>query len=202
MHSQMTVREKLDVLYDLALTNSDFQDGIGIEEATALVSQVLRNHQQLIPYNELEMSVQKVFSKDRLNGLIAAYWTNLSTSEIQSESKAKCSLSDFLNGKGSLQVDLTSEVRETLNNLTNFSGNKIIDFNLQTSLFSHISNFFEKNEIGLRLMGQSLKFGQIKQLYRLCLVVQVGNGERVVYEVYYNLSNGLVQNADNKEGES
>lgn len=83
LQSQMTVREKLDILYDIAEINSEYSDGIQIEEVTALFAQVLTNHQQLIPYNELQLNVEKAFSRGRVNGLIAAYWTNLPSCQIQ-----------------------------------------------------------------------------------------------------------------------
>lgn len=51
--SPLTVKQKLDIMYDIASYTNKYVDGIDLKTATNIFSTVLRQHQVFVPYNEL-----------------------------------------------------------------------------------------------------------------------------------------------------
>lgn len=51
--SPITVKQKLDIMYDIASYSNRHVDGIDVKTATNIFSSVLRQHQVYVPYNEL-----------------------------------------------------------------------------------------------------------------------------------------------------
>jgi len=73
----------------------------------------------------------------------------------------------------------------------NLFGNKVIDFNDDTSPFKNISDILASSDeidLGTKLLAQTKKLGaQRSEKYRLCLLSQVTGGERIMTEVKYTL---------------
>lgn len=77
----------------------------------------------------------------------------------------------------------------------NLFGNKVIDFNDDTSPFKTISNIFASStqtDLGNKLLQQTKSLGpQRSEKYRLCLLSQVTGGERIMTEVKYTLDGNI-----------
>lgn len=112
--SPITVKEKLDVLYDLADAGSYLGDGINLSDALNIYQTVLSQHLYYLPNNELKTQVEQIFNRGETCGIVAAYWTK----KMQSELKFDMSR-DSENGVSSLEefVGLTNIPKD----LTKFS---------------------------------------------------------------------------------
>lgn len=119
-----------------------------------------------MPSNELRTQVENVFNGGEISGIVGAYWTrktadNLTSAEIKydmdkSEASGFTSLEEFLassqpgRNKGDLNaqqlqdsvIDITKEFQETFVMYQNLFGNKLLDFNEDTSPFKHFNNIF------------------------------------------------------------
>jgi len=82
-------------------------------------------------------------------------------------------------------------------------GNKVLDFNDNTSPFIQLNNIFAstgKSDLGdlLAAKTRSLGEGQAKR-YRLCLLSQIAGGERVLTEIRYDLEEGCIVLSDEQK---
>lgn len=98
----MTVKEKLDLLYDITDMCNKFVDGIDLNAATMIYQLVLQQHLYFLPFNELRTQVENVFNKGEICGIIGAFWTKKMASEIKYDMRRDTesgvySLEDFLN---------------------------------------------------------------------------------------------------------
>lgn len=73
-------------------------------------------------------------------------------------------------------------------------GNKLLDFNNDTSPFAHIDNLFlsqgEKG-LGMKLLSSTSSLTRADD-YRLIILSQISGGERIQSEFQYNSSGKLV----------
>jgi hypothetical protein len=81
--SPITVKEKLDLFYDITDISNKQVDGIDINDAHMIYETILRQHLYYLPSNELRTHVESVFNKGHVSGITAAYWTSKFTSEIK-----------------------------------------------------------------------------------------------------------------------
>jgi len=93
-------------------------------------------------------------------------------------------------------IDVTKEVQETFVMYQNLFGNKLLDFNDDTSPFKQFNNIFAstgKGDLGSILLEKTLSLGRaLSKKYRLCLVSQIAGGERTLTEIKYNLTDGSI----------
>ena len=87
-------------------------------------------------------------------------------------------------------VDITKEFLETVVMYQNLYGNKVLDFNNDSSPFEHINSIFAstgKSNLGELLLSKTKGFGDaIAKRYRLCIISKIARGERVVNEFEYD----------------
>jgi hypothetical protein len=100
-------------------------------------------------------------------------------------------------------MDITKEFQETFVMYQNMFGNKVLDFNDNTSPFIQLNNIFAstgKSDLGdlLAAKTRSLGEGQAKR-YRLCLLSQIAGGERVLTEIRYDLEEGCILLSDEQK---
>ena len=98
--SPITVKEKLDLLYDITSACNKFVEGIDIKNAVAIFNTVLRQHQVFIPFNELYNQTEKVFNNDQVCGVLSVFWSRKMASQIKYDMNVEeigvVSLTDFL----------------------------------------------------------------------------------------------------------
>lgn len=79
----------------------------------------------------------------------------------------------------------------------NLYGNKMLDFNDDSSPFSHINQLFMstgKANVGEQVLERLAQLGGgINTKYRLCIVSKIAGGERVLTEVFYDTITGKLQ---------
>ena len=163
LQSPMTVKEKLDLIYDLVDMSSKFVDGIDMHDAHMIYETLLRQHLYYMPHNEMRTQVEHVYNDGDISGIVAAYWTKKITSEIKFDMNRKevTSLENFLansNIKTVSTVDVTKEVQETFVMYQNLFGNKILDLNDDTSPFIKFNNLFAssgKADLGSLILSKS-----------------------------------------------
>ena len=102
LQSPITVKEKLDILYDLSDVTNKYVDGIDINAAHMIYDTLLRQHLYYIPTNELRTQVENVFNQGLVTGIVGAYWTKKIISEIKHDlvkapEKGYVRLEEFLN---------------------------------------------------------------------------------------------------------
>ena len=73
--SPITVKEKLDLLYDLTDISNKSVDGIDIHDAHMIYETILRQHLYYVPSNELRTEVENVFNQGCISAITGAYWT-------------------------------------------------------------------------------------------------------------------------------
>lgn len=88
----------------------------------------------------------------------------------------------------------------------NMFGNKVLDFNDNTSPFLNFNNIFAstgKSDLGDLLLAKTRSLGEAHtKRYRLCLISQIAGGERVLTEIRYDLKEGtIVLSEDQKPNE-
>lgn len=152
--SPVTVKEKLDVMYDIANMCNKFVDGIDIHSATMIFSTVLRHHLVYLPFNELQNLVEQVFNQGEVCGVVAAYWTRKMAPEVKYDiardaESGFIALEDFLGQTIDAKdisryqtIDLTREFQETFLMYQNLYGNKVLDFNDVSSPFTQLNQIF------------------------------------------------------------
>lgn len=147
--SPLTVKEKLDLLYDMTSYCNKSIDGIDMNEAHMIYETILRQHLYYVPSNELRTQVENVFNRGQVAGITHAFWTSKFSTEIKYDmiisDENGCSLRQLLRGQGPTNVtiiDVTREIQETFVMYQNFVGNKTIDFNDDTSPFKQFANLF------------------------------------------------------------
>ena len=79
LQSPITVKEKLDILYDITDMSNKFVDGIDVHDALMIYKTILQQHLYYIPQNELRNIVETVFNEGEISEIIGAYWTNKSS---------------------------------------------------------------------------------------------------------------------------
>ena len=101
LQSPITVKEKLDIIYDLNNQTNKFVDGIDIHDVVMIYKLMLKQHLYFIPYNELRSVVERIFNNGYVSGIVGAYWTKKDQSTIKfdmdkSSKSGYCTLEDFL----------------------------------------------------------------------------------------------------------
>ena len=147
LQSPMTVKEKLDLLYDLVDMSSKFIDGIDMHDAHMIYETLLRQHLYYMPHNEMRTQLEHIYNDGEIPGIVGAYWTNGQSFQIKYDMNKKevTSLENFLansNHKSGTIVEVTKEVQETFVMYQNMFGNKILDLNDDTSPFIKFNNLF------------------------------------------------------------
>jgi hypothetical protein len=195
MQSPMTVKEKLDLIYDITDMSSKLVDGIDMHDALMIYTTLLRQHLYFMPLNEMRTQIEHVFADGQIAGIIGAYWTKKIASEIKYDMNKKdiTTLDDFLSNsnKQTTIVDVTKEVQETFVMYQNMFGNKILDLNDDSSPFVKLNNLFAstgKADLGSLILQRSQSLGN----FRLCIISQIDGGERILTEVKYSSDGSLV----------
>jgi len=126
--SPATVKEKLDILYDLTDSSNKYVDGIDMHDVVMIYDTILRQHLYYLPFNELRTQVERVFNKGNVAGIVGAFWTRARKAEIKldmprTEKSGFHSLEAFLKTGASFDhkqsptqfaiVDVTQEVQVT-----------------------------------------------------------------------------------------
>ena len=101
--SPITVKEKLDLIYDITDMSNKSVDGIDTHDAHQIYETILMQHLYYLPSNELRTQVENVFNKGHVSGITGAYWTSKFTSEIKFDmtlngANGFIMLQDFLDG--------------------------------------------------------------------------------------------------------
>lgn len=73
--SPITVKEKLDILYDISSYCNKFVDGIDFKSAVMIFNSVLRHHQVYMPFNELYNQTEKIFNQGVVCGIVSVFWS-------------------------------------------------------------------------------------------------------------------------------
>lgn len=74
--SPVTVKEKLDIQYDIINMANTSVDGIDVQDAITLYQSILKHHLYSMPYNEITSVAESAFtSNGDVGGIVAAYWT-------------------------------------------------------------------------------------------------------------------------------
>jgi hypothetical protein len=85
----------------------------------------------------------------------------------------------------------------------NLFGNKVLDFNDDTSPFNVLNNIFAstgKSDVGDLLLEKTKTLGEVQaKKYRLCLLSQIAGGERVMTEIHYDLEDGKLIVPEDKQ---
>jgi len=181
--SPITVKEKLDIIYDIMNMSTKFSDGIDTASALNFFNSSLRIHQKFLPFNELSNQMEKTLNGD-VCGIVSAFWTKRATEQIKYDTPEveTVSYTDFMRSGGrDAIVDLTKEVQETLQMYHTLYNNKVLDFNDGTvfSDFNRLLMSTGDSNSGLNLINKTAG-------YRLCLITQVADGERILTELSYN----------------
>ena len=99
-----------------------------------------------MPHNELNSQIELVYNQE-VCGIISAFWTKKMPGDIKFDMQRDVEngvtrLEDFLGQTISMRdasnyaaIDLTVEVQETFNMYQNLYGNKVLDFNDNSSPF-------------------------------------------------------------------
>lgn len=76
----------------------------------------------------------------------------------------------------------------------NLYGNKVLDFNDDSSPFNEFNKLFlstGKNDIGDRILKRLGELGGgLNTKYRLCIISKISGGERVMTEIFYDTQDG------------
>jgi len=174
----MTVKEKLDVLFDMTDLCNPKVEGIDLQDVFSLYSSILNAHQCYLPPNELRTQMELAYAPNS-TGIISAFWTRKFVSEIkydmdQSEVNGFLSLESFLEyehdprrsgamtpqqkQKQFSTIDLTTEVCRTLAAFENMFGSKKIDLNESMSPFSNLNLMLAgtgHTDLGSKLMSKT-----------------------------------------------
>ena len=108
--SPITVKEKLDILYDITDMCNKFVDGIDLNAATMIYHLVLQQHLYFLPFNELRAQVENVFNRGEICGIVGAFWTSKMAAEIKYDMRRDTesrvySLEDFLNDQNEAKLN-------------------------------------------------------------------------------------------------
>ena len=130
--SHCTIKEKFDILYDLFDWNDGVSDGLDMNSIFLLIKTIFERNLYYWPSHELFNLVEMSFDLG-VSGIYQAFWTQ---SKKQDQPTVK--LREVLGLQKieyGLSIDVTEEVQETLNSYQRMFGNKIIDFNHDSSAF-------------------------------------------------------------------
>lgn len=133
--SPVTVKEKLDILYDITNQSNKNVDGIDMHDALMIFDTTLKQHLYYIPYNELRTEVERVFNAGRISMILAAYWTKKNTGAIKYDMPTNsktgyCTLESFISrgyfdSADAFQIiDVTSEVQASIQSYISMYGTK------------------------------------------------------------------------------
>lgn len=89
-------------------------------------------------------------------------------------------------------VDVTEEVQETLNSYQRMFGNKVLDFNYDSSAFKNIGTLIKGGEDMVRKTAAAGKRAGASSQYKLVLFYQVSS-ERYMFEVRYDEKGHLLK---------
>lgn len=113
LQSPITVKEKLDCLYDIVDIGNKYVDGIDLHDVWMIYETILSRHLYYVPLNELRTQIENIYN-GQVSGIIGAYWTKKFVSEIKSDMPKTdvTSLEDFLSQSGGQfsVVDVTKEL--------------------------------------------------------------------------------------------
>jgi hypothetical protein len=214
-NSPLTIKEKLDVIYDTQNASNRFTDGVDLQEATLLYYSILNAHMYHLNYNELLTATEHVLTNG-VSGVLAAFWTRKSVGEIKFEMDRSAgngclSAEDFL---GSLLVntkvaarqlscvDVTGEVQATIQQYINLYGGKVFDFNSGTSPFANLNALLLGTgdaAMGDRLLSKTRSAAEYPGRFRMCLICELQGAERAMIELKYNTETGELISAPVQE---
>ena len=80
--SPLTIKEKLDVIYDMQSASSRFVDGIDLQEAALLFYNCLNAHMYHLNFNELLTATEHALTNS-VSGVLAAFWTKKGRGEVK-----------------------------------------------------------------------------------------------------------------------
>ena len=76
------MKEKLDILYDLADMCNPNEEGIDINSAQMIYHTVIQSHLYYLPTNEILTMTEHVFYPGGQDEVVGVYWTDLDSKEI------------------------------------------------------------------------------------------------------------------------
>ena len=189
--SHCTVNEKFDVLYDLFDWNDGVADGLDMNAVFLLVKTIFERNLYFWPSHELFNLVEMAFDLS-VSSVYQAFWTrepNVQTHKKSVRLREFLVKPTLLTEEDCFSVDVTDEVLETVNSYQRMFGNKIIDFNEDSSAFARIETLIKGGKKLVELTSQ------LGGKYRLVIFYQVSS-ERYMFEVNYDASGALVKNRD------
>ena len=189
--SHCTVNEKFDVLYDLFDWNDGVADGLDMNAVFLLVKTIFERNLYFWPSHELFNLVEMAFDLS-VSSVYQAFWTrepNVQTHKKSVRLREFLVKPTLLAEEDCFSVDVTDEVLETVNSYQRMFGNKIIDFNEDSSAFARIETLIKGGKKLVELTSQ------LGGKYRLVIFYQVSS-ERYMFEVDYDANGVLVKNRD------
>lgn len=143
--SHCTVNEKFDILYDLFDWNDGVADGLDMNAMFLLIKTIFERNLYYWPSHELFNLVEMAFDLG-VSSIYQAFWTK--EPNIQTKKRA-VKLNQFLvkpnlsDEEEYTTIDVTDEVLENINSYQRMFGNKIIDFNVDSSAFRNIDTLIK-----------------------------------------------------------
>lgn len=160
--SHCTTLEKFDLLYDLF----DWRDGTAVTEGldlnslNLLIKTLFERNLYYWPSHELCNLVEMSFDL----GVSSVYQARWTASNARREAKV-ITMKELLSnpeqiGSDDFQqyaIDVTEELQETLNSYQRMFGNKIIDFNYDSSAFKKIATLIKGGQQMLEITNKTLR---------------------------------------------
>ena len=172
---------------------------------------VLQSHLYYLPTNEILTMTEHIFNPGSLDEVVGVYWTDLDSKEITFDipEQKLIKLEDVLqasswtraavSGQGRA-IDITKPFQETFVMYQNLFGNKMLDFNVDTSPFRNIDCLFaarleedvKRKKLGTALLSKTRSYSSAA-LFRLCILTRLCDGERKLDEIWYDHRSGKLR---------
>jgi hypothetical protein len=149
--SHCTINEKFDILYDFFDWNDGIADGLDMNSMFLMIKTIFERNLYYWPSHELYNLIELSFDLS-VSSVYQALWSPVrDLNNIHTSPKyTKISLKEVLmcppEGQrlsANASIDVTLEVQETLNSYQRMFGNKLFDFNQDSSAFKELSTLIK-----------------------------------------------------------